>query len=465
MKAFLQSSFCVLCLLLLINFIFVDDVIAQSNSTNATTTTTILDTTPTPTTNAETPTTTETTTDSSTTEQVTTETTTPTITTVETTTSTTPTTTTPTTTTTTTTTRQPRGPSSAPLPVSALPLGLLRVEPALLVYWDDVVRICENYLRQQKPFVLPINKMPAHVKEWNFTVNASAVINEEYQGWIVQLYFIVYDEKNPRTIRFSTEDSTDFSTLAPGQVPNTTTTIAPSLAQTTTVPTSPSSKSTAAPPISATDLTKIEELKAVAFAMAQVLSDACNAKYYQPAIFHNNFLSCSGRPPPMSAEAYKSRNLLPPGRSLPIPRAARDPTNSENSTFIPDWAVVLGCIAAAMLGWAIGMLLAFAFCPKLPQISLRDRLLSDEDEVEQDFGKVFKDKIVAVFSGIFAKKEGKTSNDGNNNNGIKDLVSSDDQNQQQLDEQLLLPPPSVFPPKKIKNNNNNSFGKGNLAEL
>ncbi len=151
-------------------------------------------------------------------------------------------------------------------------------------------------------------------------------------------------------------------------------------------------------PSSSADYSLLTQEELIADALAKVLSDACNVRYYHPMAFTGNFISCSGRSPPLGASTEADYNSgMWQKRALPIPREARDPTNTGSQT-IPEWALILGCIAAAILGWAIGMLLAFAACPKLPVKSLKDRLLSDQDEEEEDLSDICRAKISKLCS-------------------------------------------------------------------
>ena len=131
-----------------------------------------------------------------------------------------------------------------------------------------------------------------------------------------------------------------------------------------------------------------DTLDMLASALAQVLYDACNARNWRPPAFRGHFLSCSGRPPARGGNA-----------ELPVPRSARDPT-LNTARVIPGWALSLGAIAAAILGWAVGMLVAFSVCPEPPYISLRDRILRDDDELEPDLIDIAKDRLRAMWHAV-----------------------------------------------------------------
>lgn len=338
--------------------------------------------------------------------------------------------------TTTTTTQPTRGPPPAEFQTGMLPPGMLRIRPGALVTSEQVVALADAYLRKQQPFVLPLDQLP---QNWNFTTNISSV---EDNGWSIVLSFSVVDL-----------GKTYVATPSPpkNSVMAATTSFAPSTTSgssgsnnvmtTTTVTAGTGTGGVTEPPAAV-----LSEEQHIANALAKVLSDACNVRFYHPSSFTGQFAACTGRTLPLGASTDADYANGEWGhRALPIPRQARDPTNVGASK-IPEWALVLGCVAAAILGWAIGMLVAFAVCPKLPFKSLKDRLLDDEDEVEQELGEIARAKLASLLGCLCCCcccDGGKVDGNDHHHQSASSRSGDDDifLKQQEMMEQSLLPPP------------------------
>lgn len=383
---------------------------------------------------------------------------------------------------------------------------------------EDIRVLADQYLRQQKSFILPVGDLP---QNWNFSTNITDI---QDGGWSIILSFFVLDLDNPNSIRNNFDHLLNGGAGGPATVFPTTTsanrTNSPS-------PMSGGGRTTTNSPSSSDIASKLVYIEQrLSAALAQTLSDACNSRYYQPGSLAATLIrvtpaeesipnqnGMTNRPPTPATSSYPfpwwppttttpvlnlgGRIAACTGRefllgqenvqayatgewnkleSIPIPRAARDPTNSASSAsnVIPDWAVALGCLAAAMLGWAIGMLFAFAFCPKLPHISLKDRLLSDEDELEQDLGEICLEKmrnsVLCCCVGNGPQEQDEDEQDGGvvsvgqfgfgggGNSTMKKVNSatSDDGEMKELDAKLLTSSSSPSN-NNNKNMNNNRF--------
>lgn len=246
---------------------------------------------------------------------------------------------------------------------------MIRVESASNETLVSVIALMYEYLNTQRSFVQPRGQLPA---SWNLTVNGT----QKLDGWTMHISFFGLLTGNSKKAAEARK--------------NAPTTGVPQTAQ----PDKDDKQSAASPAAgdgsAAAAATRTED-QLLSEALARAVYAACNSKYARPHAFKSRLLKCTGLP----YVEFSPGMRLP---HLPIPRRARDPTTSTSGpTVIPNWALILGVVAAALLGWALGMLAAFTVCPRLPRISLMERIMADEDEAEQDLVVIFREKIVSCY--------------------------------------------------------------------